>query len=130
MEALVFGFFGSLNFSEVSQSPVGVAELLERNTHPVHQRQIETARPAVVVPAVAIVENAAGLQAAAAAAGEQNRHFVGLMPVAVEQVRAEHEQRAVEERAASFIDRLQSAKQIGELLDVELVGLEIHGLAI
>ena len=65
----------------------------------------------------------------AAPAGEQDRHLVGLVPVAVEQVRAAHQQGVVEQGALALGDRLQAADEVGELGDVVLVRLQVHRLA-
>ena len=56
----------------------------------------------------------------------QDRQLIGAVRVAVEEARREHQDRVVEERAVAFLDLLHPLRQVGELRDVELVGLQVH----
>src|SRR4029453_3355326 len=73
--------------AQVREPPIGVAEPLKLNAHSVHERQIQAASAAVVIATVQIIEHAAGLDCAATAARQKDRHMSGLVLVAVEQVR-------------------------------------------
>ena len=61
----------------------------------------------------------AGLERAAALAGQQDRQVVVGVAVAVAVAAAVGDHAVVQQRAVAFRDRLQLAEQVGELLDVE-----------
>ena len=71
----------------------------------------------------------AGLQAAAAFAGQQDGQVVGIVAVAVGETGAAHNHRIVQERLVAFLDRFQAREQIDELFDVpardDLVGIDL-----
>lgn len=54
----------------------------------VHQRQVETTGPTVLVAIVQVVQHASRLYAAAAPSRQQYRHLVRFVIVAIEQIRA------------------------------------------
>src|SRR5687768_1008925 len=57
--------------SDARQPRLGVAKPFELYAHPVHNRQVQAAQLAVVVALVGVVDDPAGLEAAAQAAGQQ-----------------------------------------------------------
>src|SRR5262245_11901861 len=106
--------------SDLQQWFSSVTETREVNTEVVQQCQIQTAGPSVGVAVVAELQHAPCPQPPAAAAGEQDRHLIGLVSVAVEQVRAAQEQRIVQQRALALGDPPHPPEQIGELRDMVL----------
>ena len=58
--------------------------------------------------------------------GEKQRHLVGAVCIAVKQVGPAQQEGTVEQRLAAFINRLEPLDQVSELLEMELVGLQIH----
>src|SRR5438128_11533038 len=58
---------------QLGQSRVGVAEAVERDSHPLHDAEIQTAHLAVLVAGVEIVERPPGLERSAETAGEHHR---------------------------------------------------------
>ena len=61
--------------SETAESGVGVAEAVELDAHAVHDRQVHAAELAVVVALGRVIEDAAGRQRAAQAAGQDDRQL-------------------------------------------------------
>ena len=59
-------------------------------------------------------------------AGKQNRHFVRAVLIAIVEIGGEHHDRIIQKRGTAFIDALHLLDQIGELLHMELIGLEVH----
>ena len=87
---------GSLQLGE---GPIRVAEAFHGDPHPIHQGEIQAAGATSLGAPAGIVEDTTGAQIPAAPAGEQDRHLIGRVPVADEQVRAAHQQRVVEQGA-------------------------------
>ena len=82
--------------------------------------RFEQRQPQVVHRRLArIAEVPARLQRAAALAGQQDRQVGVRVPVAVVDAAAVGDHAVVQQRARAFLDRLQLAEQVSELLDVE-----------
>src|ERR1051325_5497690 len=101
--------------SEVSQALIRVAELVERDAHPIHQRQVEAAQLAVLVAGLRVIEVAAGLQCAADRAGGEDRQLAAVVVTARPHVRQEDEARVVEDRAVPFRHRRELVNQVDVL---------------
>ena len=78
-----------LSGPEVFERLVAVAEAGELDAHFLHDREVEAAGAAGFVAFGHVVKHAAGFEGATGATGEDERHLVGTVGVAVEQVRAE-----------------------------------------
>ena len=57
-------------WSEIGQSPRGIAEGGEGDVHPVHEGEIQTTCPPILVAAFLVIQNASGFETARAAPGQ------------------------------------------------------------
>jgi hypothetical protein len=58
--------FSGFSGPEIREPTIGIAEALQLDTHAVHERKVQAAGTPIVVAAVEVIEDAAGLQCAAA----------------------------------------------------------------
>ena len=92
--------------------------------HAVHQCDVKTAEFAIRVGAVVV--EAAALNGAATAAGEDYGEFSGVMRIAVEEAAGEHDHAVFEEGSFAFIGGLHFGEGFAPQFDLMLIHTLVH----
>src|SRR5262249_31018669 len=110
---------------DLGQPFLRIAELLQANAVPVEQRQIQAAH--LAVRPAEVVENPAAPHLSPSAP-KQNAGQVGGVVTTVQHARAEQKNRIIESRPFTFLNGVEFACEIRQLLDEELIDPQIVGV--
>ena len=107
--------------SDFRQRLVRIAKLVQLQAELGHKREVQTAHFSVRL--FSVVEYTTRLQLAAGAAEQDHRELSGVV-AAGEHAGAEHQHRIVERRLLALLNDVEAARNMGQLLDKELIDFE------